>query len=128
MTITNFDNEDQLEIIDRPASATSMTSVEEECENLKDFDVCQYILAKFSSQGKKTYKYVCQVLEVDPKVLVVGLKTVRKNKRQFKLIPYDTSEIKVSDIIKILPKPSSEEDSNRKRVYRFKINIEVVEM
>lgn len=119
-----------VETQDRPDSVTSMAAVEEEC-NIAQTDIYavdQYILARFSSRrGKKTYKYVCKIIEVGPEITVIGLKSVRNNKRKFKIIADDISEIKDSDIIKILPDPL-EVDEDGHLFYVFETDIEVNEM
>lgn len=114
-------------------SGTSMAAVEQEHGiqqvNVQNFAVGQYILGKFSSQrGKKTYKYVCKIIEVGSEIIVVGMKTIRKNRREFKLIADDISEIKESDVIQILPNPSSEMDDDGNLLYKFETDIPVFEV
>lgn len=71
--------------------------------------VGQFVLVKFfTSRGKKSYKYVCQILDLDP-LLVEGFKSVG-NKKIYKRIKGDISEIDNIDIVSFLPKPVEKKD------------------
>lgn len=93
------------------------------------FEVGQYVLANFSSQrGKKTYKYLCKVLEVDPEIVVMGMKSIGKSKRLFKLMTDDVSVIKNEDIIEIQGNPSEKLDSDMILYYEFETDISILEV
>ncbi|XP_060810031.1 uncharacterized protein LOC132904125 [Amyelois transitella] len=80
----------------------------------------RFVLAKFyTRRGKKTYKYVCQIVETEP-LLVEGFKSVG-TKRKFKRVPDDISEIDYTDIISYLPKPVKKDDFI---IFPFDINIQ----
>lgn len=73
----------------------------------------------FSNRGKKTYKYVCQITETDP-LLVEGFKS-DGNKRKFKRIQNDVSEVDYEDIVSFLPKPV---ETGEFVIFPFEINIQ----
>lgn len=62
----------------------------------------------FTRHGKQMYKYVCQITQTDP-LLVEGFKSLN-NKKRFKRIPKDISEIDLCDIMAFLPKPVEKEN------------------
>lgn len=79
----------------------------------------RFVLVKFfTTRGKETYKYVCQIIQTDP-LLVEGYKAVQ-NSKTFKRIPNDISEIDRCDIIAFLPKPVEKGDQFE---FQFEINI-----
>lgn len=66
--------------------------------------VMRFVLVKFWSQrGKKTYRYVCRIIDLDP-LVVEDFKSLG-NKKEFKLVRDDISQIETSDILAYLPKP-----------------------
>lgn len=85
----------------------------------------QFILAKFySTKGKKTYKYVCQVEDVsDEKIVVLGLKSKKKQNTVFNIVENDISIIEYKDIVQLLPNPQI-----RGKDYVFPCKIEILEM
>uniref|UniRef100_A0A6P7F379 Uncharacterized protein LOC114324648 n=1 Tax=Diabrotica virgifera virgifera TaxID=50390 RepID=A0A6P7F379_DIAVI len=89
----------------------------------------RYILAKFLSQrGKKTYIYVCKILEVEPEVIVIGYKSIKPSKTEFKMIDADISQISKEDIVEFLPNPASIECLDGSTKCIFKKDIKVVEV
>lgn len=93
------------------------------------FEVGQFILTEFSSQrGKKTYKYMCKILEVVPEIVVLGMKSIGKTKRKFKFIADDIFVIRREDVIKIQANPSEHIDSDGNSFYEFETDIEVREV
>lgn len=100
-----------------------------EAANHEAFEVGQYILAKFFSQrGKKTYKYLCKITETHPEIVVTGMKSIGKNKTQFKLVADDVSVIKCEDIIGIQATPTEKLDQDMNVYYEFVTSIPVVEV
>lgn len=113
------------------AVSTSDTDPEPDGERIstRSFTVGQYILGRFvSERGKKTYKYMCKIIEVDPEIVVMGMKSIGKNKRKFKIIPHDVSEIKTEDIIEVHPTPTVEADADGNSYYTFKNDIPILEV
>lgn len=99
-------NENNQEEQKDESNADNFTEEEDEETKYKEG---RYVLAKFfTSRGKQTYKYVCQIHKTDP-LLVAGYKS-SDNKKCFKRIPKDISEIDRCDIIAFLPKPVEKEN------------------
>lgn len=77
-------------------------------------EVGNYVLAKFETRkGKNTYRYVCLIEEVDnfsEKIVVKGLKSVKGDKRKFKVVEKDISIICKTDILKYLDNPFVDSD------------------
>lgn len=77
-------------------------------------EVGNYVLAKFETRkGKNTYRYVCLIEEVDKfseKIVVKGLKSVKGDKRKFKVVEKDISIICKTDILKYLDNPFVDSD------------------
>lgn len=81
----------------------------EEVEQQTECAEGRYVLVNFfTSRGKQTYKYVCQITQTAP-LLVQGYKTLN-DKRRFQKIPKDISEIDRCDIVAFLPKPVEDEN------------------
>ena len=86
------------------------TIVREQYEQLTEG---QYILAKFKShKGKITFKYVCKIMEILPEIAVLGLKSVSKNKKRFRVVPDDISVISRDDIVELLENAFIEQDAD----------------
>lgn len=82
----------------------------------------RYVLVKFfTKRGNILYKYVCKIIEADP-LLVEGYKSL-SNKKIFKKIPKDTSEIDRQDIVAFLPKPQE-----RENCVEFPFDVDTVEL
>lgn len=106
-------------------------SNEDECDADSDTTRCDgpqigsYVLAKFqSTKGKKTYKYVCVIEDVsENKIVVKGLKSVKKDKTKFRVVEDDISIIDETDIIMYLPQPEF-----RRNIYVFPADINILEL
>lgn len=110
------------------ANMIELSRIPEEKREIR-VNVGQYILAKFcSTKGKKSYKYVCKVIELAPQIVVMGMKSIRKSKKQFKFIVDDISEINQDDILELLPNPSIERDQDGNSLYIFESEIKIVEV
>lgn len=98
-------------------------------KNTRNSQVDQFLLVKFQSKrGKKTYKYVCQIVDIEDEITVVGFKSVGKSKSKFKRVPNDISEIKKEEILEILPEPCQELDEDENIIYTFNRCIDVLEL
>ncbi|KAJ8912343.1 hypothetical protein NQ315_014710 [Exocentrus adspersus] len=73
---------------------------------------------QMKERGKQTYKYVCQITDIDP-LLAEGFKSFG-NKNRFRRILNDISEIEHSDIVELLPQPMEKEDYFE---FPFDINV-----
>lgn len=94
-------------------------------ENDEELCIGRYVLAKFfTARGKKTYRYVCQITETLPCIVVVGYKSLG-DKKKFKLVKDDISDIDRHDIIAFLPEPKAIETqgSNFNVEYPFEVDI-----
>lgn len=81
---------------DQAESADDENFAEDQCTEGR------YVLVKFfTKRGNLLYKYVSQIIESDP-LLVEGYKSLN-NKKLFKKIPKDISEIDRQDIVAFLP-------------------------
>ncbi|CAH0399622.1 unnamed protein product [Chilo suppressalis] len=98
---------------------------ESDADQCEGPEVGNFILAKFqSTKGKKTYKYVCMIEDVsENKIVVKGLKSVKKDKKKFRVVEDDISIIEETDVIMYLPQPELE-----RSVYVFPSDINVVEL
>ncbi|KAJ2945181.1 hypothetical protein O0L34_g9251 [Tuta absoluta] len=85
----------------------------------------KFILAKFqSTKVNKTYQYVCLIEDVTKnKIVVKGLKSVKKDKKKFRIVEDDVSIIGEEDIITYLPQPEFKQN-----IYVFPTDINVVEL
>lgn len=128
------DSEDGLESRSL-ASTSSKKIVEVESEDdpeTADFEtectIGRFILAKFfTARGKKTYKYVCRIIGLSPLVVEGFKSTVVGNKRKFRLVRDDISEIDNTDIIAFLPNPLRVQTEGPECV-EFNYDINIFEM
>lgn len=90
-----------------------------------DLNVGDFILAAFQSiKGKKTYKYVCLIEDINQgKIIVKGLKC-KKNNREFKFVQNDISIIEKKDVISCLPNAVI---NKQKDIVIFPYPVEVLE-
>lgn len=115
---TNTDHDTQ-----NVASSESEAAVS---EAHADLHVGRFVLAKFySGRGKKTYKYVCRIIDLDP-LVVEGFKSM-ENKKDYKLVRDDISEIEESDILAYLPKPKPLTGHDVECV-QFRFDVDILEL
>ncbi|XP_063384473.1 uncharacterized protein LOC134670603 [Cydia fagiglandana] len=88
-----------------------------------DLNEGDFILAAFQSiKGKRTYKYVCLIDQINQEKMVVkGLKSY-KNNREFRLVEDDISIIEKKDVISRLPKPVLNEQRDTV-IFPYKVDI-----
>lgn len=99
----------------------------ERAEN--NLQVGQFLLVKFfTKRGKKIYRYVCQIVEIESDITVVGFKSVDKNQSKFRRVLNDISEIKEEEILERLPQPLQELDDDEHIIYNFTKSINVLEL
>lgn len=99
-----LENSQPISVDDPTNEEESSESRNDASEAYADLEIGRFVLAKFwSRRGKKTYRYVCRIIDLDP-LVVVGFKSLG-NKKEFRLVRDDISEIEASDILAYLPKP-----------------------
>lgn len=111
-----------------PILSTSTSNEELSRAFVGDIKQGQYVLVKFSSRkGRRTYKYMCQIMEVNPEIVVIGLKSIRRCKKKFKLINEDVSTVRREDIIEVHNHPLEEVDADGNVFFVFETDIGIVE-
>lgn len=80
-------------------------------------------MAKFrSTKGKRTYKYVCLIEEINQeRVVVKGLKST-KNNQEFRIVENDIAIIDKEDVISCLPKAEANVQSD-KVIFPYKVEV-----
>lgn len=68
---------------------------------------------------------MCKVIEMAPEIVAMGMKSIRKSKKQFKFIVDDISEINKGDILEFLPNPLEEWDVVSNSLYIFDSEIKI---
>lgn len=120
--------EDKINQEDSDSVRNSSPLPREEEEEENEMAIGRYVLAKFySDRGKKTYRYVCYIIDTTP-IVVRGLKSVGDTKKTFKLVFDDISEIEKTDIVAYLPKPIIMKDDSGTDLYVFPFEINIHEL
>lgn len=91
-------------------------------------EVGKYILANFyTKKGKRSYRYVCLIQEVDKfkkKLVVQGFKSLKGDKKKFKLVENDISIISKEDIVMFLP--YADADCNGYVTFPNEVNVKEI--
>ncbi|XP_026326216.1 uncharacterized protein LOC113234910 [Hyposmocoma kahamanoa] len=96
-------------------------------ETQEDLEVGRFVLVKFySRRGKKTYKYVCRITCMDP-LLVEGFKSMG-NKKDFRLVRDDISEIEETDILSYLSRPRTFASKDNVECVQFNFDVNILEL